>query len=271
MNEVVTGSPLKRYSLSIVFFIIITVAVFSILVKLGLWQLDRAQKKNQWQQTLSERQQRSQLSFAQLQSLITEQSHLNNEFASLTGYQVKLSATPVAQTVILLDNQVYQGQVGYLALQAFSVEVGQPWILVELGFTPASKDRRELPKIQPLSQLPITIEGRIYQKQLNVVSHQLMAELSQPMRIQNLNIGELEHVLKHPILPTVLQPNALPEISLPHPWQPIPLSAQKHQGYALQWFTMAGVFLCLMLWIAAKFTRRQRPIVTQQHAKEERV
>ncbi|WP_366535697.1 hypothetical protein [Streptococcus pneumoniae] len=38
--------------------------------------------------------------------------------------------------------------------------------------------------------------------------------------------------------------------------QPFPLSAQKHWGYALQWFSMAAVFAGLMLWQGIKYVKR---------------
>jgi len=67
----------------------------------------------------------------------------------------------------------------------------------------------------------------------------------------------LGQLLQHDIAAVVLQPDNVPQHSLPQPWVPIPLSAQKHQGYALQWFTMAAVFLGLMGWIALRQFRHQ--------------
>ncbi|MBR9728077.1 SURF1 family protein [Shewanella intestini] len=262
INGVVTGSPLKRYGGSIVIFIILTVAVFSTLVKLGLWQLSRAEQKAQWQQSLNERQKQV-LNFKQLLSLNEQAGTATDDFSGLSGYQLTVIAQPVSEQILLLDNQVYQGTVGYLAYQIMSVSAQQPWILVELGFIAANKDRRILPNITPITTSNISLSGRIYQKQLNPVSDQLLPELGNPLRFQNLNIDSLSQLLGHPILPTVIQPNQLPNVSLPHPWQPIPLPAKKHQGYALQWFSMAAVFIGLMAWIAIRFVRRFK--INKQH------
>nr|WP_210147254.1 SURF1 family protein [Shewanella sp. WXL01] len=264
MNGVVTGSPWKRYGWSIVAFILITVAVFSALVKLGLWQLDRAKQKQTWQQTLSERQQQRQLSYSEILAQLAEQQA--DEFSLLSGYQLALTATPVNEQILLLDNQVYQGQVGYLVFQLLTVSPSQPRLLLELGFVAGSKDRRILPSVQPLPIEQVELTGRVYQKQINPMSQQLQAEMGNPLRFQNLNIAELSELLQTPIANLVLQPNSLANQQLPQPWQPIPLGAQKHQGYALQWFTMAAVFLSLMLWLAVRFIRKQQVSVNKKYS-----
>ncbi|GIU01735.1 SURF1-like protein [Shewanella morhuae] len=224
-------------------------AVFIILVKLGLWQLARGEEKTALLAQMEARQSLPALSFEQLQHKI------NKEL--LTGYRLQIHASPASSQIWLLDNQIYQGQVGYLAFQPLQVEVNQPWLLVELGFITASSHRDELPHIHPLSG-ELNIEGRLYQKHINPLSQSLMAETGASVRFQNLNMPEIAKMLGHPLLPAVLQPDELASIDLPHPWQPFPLSAQKHWGYALQWFSMAAVFAGLMLWQGIKYIKRYR-------------
>ncbi|MCG9731644.1 SURF1 family protein [Shewanella sp. Isolate13] len=229
--------PRVRLNLAWLFIVLSTVMVFSILVKLGFWQLERAQYKANLQQTLNLRQSAATFSFSQIVELSKQEA--------VTGFKLATAVTPVSQDVFLLDNQVYQGRVGYLALQALQVDESKPWLLVELGFVPASLDRRQLPKITPI-QNPSRLAGRVYQKQLNPMSFDLMAEPGWPKRVQNLNIAQLSALLKRPLANFVLQPNSVPNSDYPHPWQPIPLSSQKHQGYAVQWFSMAAVFSLIM-------------------------
>lgn len=248
----VTGNPFAGLGWAAFVFVAITVSVFSILVKLGLWQLDRAEFKQAWEQTLIERQNQPAITFKSLQQIIASQTADASETNILTGYRVAVSASPASDKVLLLDNQVYQGQVGYLAYQVFQAKQTEPRLLVELGFIPANKDRRILPQINPISAGRYKLLGRIYQKQTNPLSDHLMAESGNPMRFQNIAIDELSQTLGYPLLPVVLQPDNVPHMDLPQPWQPIPLSAHKHQGYALQWFTMAAVFLGLMTWLTLK-------------------
>lgn len=230
-----------------VFLLILTVAVFVMLVKLGLWQLARGEEKTRLLAQMEARQSLLPLSFEQLQLKIDKEG--------VTGYRLQVHVIPASSQIWLLDNQIYQGQVGYLAFQPLQVAAGQPWLLVELGFVAASSHRDELPHISPLSG-ELNIEGRLYQKQINPLSQALMAETGTSVRFQNLNIPEMAQLLGHPLLDAVLQPDELPALALPHPWQPFPLSAQKHWGYALQWFSMAAVFAGLMLWQGIKYVKR---------------
>ncbi|MGK0409809.1 MAG: cytochrome oxidase assembly protein ShyY1 [Shewanella psychromarinicola] len=263
MKGVVTGNPFSSVGVSQILLVIITLVVFGLLVKLGLWQLSRAAFKQEWQSTLLQRQQQQALTYEDMLALVESskrQTASQPEAALLTGYRLSIYAKPANNTVLLLDNQVYQGQVGYLAYQVFEITPDQPWILVELGFVPANKDRRILPDLTALKVDYYTLLGRVYQKQTNPLSDQLypekLADIDAPLRFQNINIAALADMLAHPLISVVLQPENVPSYNLPQPWVPIPLSAHKHQGYALQWFTMAGVFLGLMSWIAFRQFRR---------------
>ncbi|TVP13845.1 SURF1 family protein [Shewanella sp. KCT] len=227
-----------------IFLVLVTLLVFTILVKLGLWQLDRAAEKQALQQALTLKQTAAPLDYQSLLVLA--------ERGSLTGYRLEVKATPVDAPIILLDNQVYEGRVGYLAYQVMRVETeieaDAPLLLVELGFIDSGLDRQKLPQLTKLRREE-TLSGRVYQRASNPLSQHLLAEMGSPMRIQNLNLPELSQTLKLPLAPAILQPETIPGSALPHPWQPIPMSAQKHQGYALQWFSMAAVFLMLMTYL----------------------
>lgn len=246
---------------------LLTVSVFSLLVKLGLWQYHKGEEKSLWQASLAQRQAAAPIDLSQLLAL---------EHEALTGYQLQITTSPVPQQpLLLLDNQVYQGAVGYLVFQLFAASTGaeqdsslttQPWLLVELGFVPADKDRRILPVIPALAEAQYRLTGRVYQKQINPMSDELFAEAGEPMRFQNLNLPALAAHLGHSLYPMVLQPQNL--LGLAQPWQPVPMPAQKHFGYAVQWFTMAGVFVLMLLWLLRtriknrKLTKKDNKTIT---------
>ncbi len=233
-----------------------TVSLLLLLVKLGFWQLDRAALKESWQSELILRQSSSPLSFSQLLALPTSEQ--------ITGYRLSINASPALDKVFLLDNQVYQGTVGYLALQPMQVGTNKAWILLELGFIPAGFDRSVLPEVTPISSNQ-HFTGRLYQKQHNPMSSDLMAEPGWPKRIQNLNLSQLSQTLGHPLAPAVLQPEKIFGLVLPHPWKPIPLSAQKHRGYALQWFSMAIALTLLSLFFI--YSRRNKTSIKNNKMK----
>lgn len=202
-----------------------------------MWQLERYQEKVEWQQALTLRQSQAALSYTQLLAMPSHTLY--------TGFRLHADINPKSNNILLLDNQVYQGQVGYLAYQAVEILPNLPWLLVELGFVAANINRQILPSINPIL-VPTRLTGRLYNKQANPMSQELMAEKGWPKRIQNLNLKQLEKELNQTLAPAVLQPDSLDTHTLPHPWKPFPMTADKHKGYALQWFVMAAVFILIM-------------------------
>jgi surfeit locus 1 family protein len=88
------------------------------------------------------------------------------------------------------------------------------------------------------------------------MSDELYAEVGDPLRFQNLNLPALEQLLALKLVPVVLQAKDIS--ALPQPWQPVPMPAKKHFGYALQWFTMASVFALMLLWLGYKRLKKQQ-------------
>ncbi|MCZ4293475.1 SURF1 family protein [Vibrio sinaloensis] len=208
---------------------VLTVVVFSILVNLGFWQLSRAAEKTEIEQQVTQRQHLAAISLDQLSD------EMRNE---PIGLKVHFQAQPMKDKLLLLDNQHHQGKVGYLALQLVE-SAGGKRVIVERGFVPAPRLRDELPEVDWL-ELPLNIEGRLYRKSVNPLSHELLIESGPISRIQNLNFAELETFWKVKIEPYVVQPIS-ESWPYPQPWQPVSMNAQKHWGYAVQWFSMAGV------------------------------
>lgn len=213
------------------------------MVKLGFWQLSRAKEKQSWQQTIENRSEQLPLTVLELENLLL------NKNENLTGYSLKINATSISNKLLFLDNQVYKGSVGYLVFQPLQIQGSEKWLLLELGFIQAGLRRNILPKVKEVTD-SFELVGRIYQKQANPLSYSLNPEEGWPKRIQNLNFSELAKHLNQSFLPVVIQPNfsVSPTLTdLPHPWQPIPMPAKKHQGYALQWFSMSAALLILLL------------------------
>ncbi|WP_341662547.1 SURF1 family protein [Vibrio sp.] len=219
---------------------ILTLVVFSILVNLGLWQFGRYQKKNEIEQKLLAREQSTTVEMDDLHLVGVEY---------LTGIKISAELVPIDGRYLLLDNQVYKGEVGYLAYQLMESETGIA-VLLERGFIPAGKDRSKLPQVSWITT-PISLAARLYQRSVNPLSDRLYMETDRPHRIQNLNIEELGELWGRNIQPYLIQP-VVDDWPYPQPWQPLPLSSSKHLGYAVQWFGMATALLVLTLWIAVR-------------------
>ncbi|MDH5932655.1 SURF1 family protein [Vibrio splendidus] len=245
--------------------VVLTVVSVGILIKLGLWQLERGNEKLRYEQQLSERAQQSPRS---LDSVITEwkdsriQAQGASEQLSLNGLKVDVELETPSGLVVLLDNQVNQGAVGYVIYMLGEVRfkdeneslVAEKQLLIDLGFVAASNDRRELPQLGNIT-LPTNMSGRLYTRSVNPLSHELGLENTTPKRIQNINITALSEYTGQAVLPFIFQPQSLESWPYELLWRPTAMKSEKHFGYSFQWFVMAAVLLFLMLLIGYRYLK----------------
>lgn len=230
----------------------LTVVVFSLLVKLGFWQLERGQEKQTLEQAILAR---ADSAYQALGEVLEENDWREG---SILGKKVEANVVPQAFPVILLDNQTHQGNVGYLAFQIVSMsDESGTYALLELGFVEGIADRSVLPTVTTL-EVSSFITGRLYRKSANPLSSELMPEVGDAIRVQNLNIVQLNQLLNIELMPAVLQPDNLKNWPYDFPWNPLPLNSAKHFGYSIQWFSMAGVFLLLTLIVFVRWQRKLR-------------
>ncbi|MGF1839809.1 SURF1 family protein [Vibrio atlanticus] len=239
--------------------VVLTVVSVGILIKLGLWQFDRGNEKLRYEQQLSER---SQQSSRLLDAVISEwkdsrtQAQGSPELPSLNGLKVDVELEAPSGLVVLLDNQINQGTVGYVIYMLGEVPTqdGRKQLLIDLGFVAASRDRRELPQLGSIT-LPTNMSGRLYTRSLNPLSHELGLENTTPNRIQNLNITALSQYTGQEVLPFVFQPQSLDAWPYEMLWRPTAMKSEKHFGYSFQWFVMAAVLLFLTMLIGYRYLK----------------
>ncbi|WP_102541602.1 SURF1 family protein [Vibrio lentus] len=237
--------------------VVLTVVSVGILIKLGLWQLDRGNEKLSYEQQLLERAQQSP---KDLELVISDWQRGNTQ-VDLTrqiwnGQKVNITLAAQSGLVLLLDNQINQGVVGYVIYMLGNIQSQgvEKRILIDLGFVAASNDRRELPKLGDIV-LPTTMSGRLYTRSINPLSQTLGLEETTPKRIQNLNIEELSQYTKKEVMPFVFQPQNLDSWPYEFLWRPTAMKSEKHFGYSVQWFVMAGVLLFLMVLIGYRYMK----------------
>lgn len=228
--------------------VVVTVFIFSVLVKLGFWQLERGHKKSQLESSLIERAHQPPQSLDQV--LATQNP---------TGLSIIVNGRAIPEGYLLLDNQVHNGRVGYLAYQL--IEADERYWLLERGFVSAPASRSVLPKVNWLFG-DFAYQARVYQRSENPLSNDIDPEFIAPYRIQNLNIEQISQLFGIEIQPVVIQPQTQ-SWPYPQPWVPVPLSSSKHFGYATQWFMMATVFLLLIGWVSVRAYKQRRAVVKE--------
>ncbi|NQY87160.1 MAG: SURF1 family protein [Colwellia sp.] len=222
-------------------WLILTVLVFSALVKLGFWQSSRALEKEQRLSRIEQLKSQAPLSLQQI-NLLAKNENINDMPVAITGIFEQ-------QVVFLLDNQVNKGRLGYRAYQVLIAE--QYAVLVNLGWLQGSINRQELPKIKLLSGKHL-VHGNVRLIEIGMqLQEQVFSDVHWPLRVQQVELDKFSTLINRQLLPFVIYLDKNAEIGFEKNWQPIVMPPEKHRAYAFQWFSLAIAWLMLMVW--AKF------------------
>lgn len=220
--------------------------LLAILINLGGWQLDRAEEKRQLVSSIEQQQSRPAVVLSELSG---------QRFNKILPYrQVILTGKFDADHYWLVDNKIHQGKVGYEVIAPFLSKEGMV-VLVNRGWVQAPLHREVLPEVKfPKSE--IEIQGRFVPATLNRMVRNIESRESEgqwPIRIQQLSVSVAaqklaeEMAIKTPIPEDILQLSPSDSSALVMVWRDINVSADKHFGYAVQWFSMAGVLVIALI------------------------
>lgn len=224
-------------------WLLITLAAFSILIKLSYWQWQRAAEKTLQLRELATQQQKAPLTGMNLIQLTAEDAD---------GMLLQDQASWLAPYIWLLDNQIVEGRVGYDVVIPVQFADTETAALLNLGWIAAPADRRELPAIT----LPpvIDVDGLVRTRLGGILLGQNFERTDYPMRMQKIDLAALQAQLSATLYPAVIYQQQVSAF-IPH-YQPVVLSPEKHQGYAVQWFGLACAVLAVAS--AASLQRRKR-------------
>lgn len=213
-------------------------------VELGFWQLRRADESRAQQATRSER---AQLPSLDLNRMVTQRMD------SLLWRSATVSGGWQAEPLLLLDNQMMAGRVGYLVFGVLRPQGCACALLVNRGWIGAGPDRGTIPE---LGRLPnaATLRGSLAPLPpsgvgvRNDVEH-LPGGL---LRVQRLELATIPLEPGIRLLPLSLRLDPESPDGFVRNWAPPTAhQADRHQAYAWQWFSFAliaaGLFCFLNL------------------------
>ncbi len=223
-----------------------SVLMLPLLISLGLWQLQRAQEKATIQETWRAQQA---LAAVPLQDLV--------DVPELNFRRVSIRGEFDAEHYWLLENRILDGQLGYEVLMPFrldadSAAAGITVVLVNRGWVPAGAYRDQLPEVHTPAG-PLTLSGSLVEPSDNQFITEVATPASHwPRKILEVDLDSLSTSLGEigyasDIYKRVLRIDAENIAALQVHWQPVNMTASKHQGYAVQWFSMAVALLILTL------------------------
>lgn len=225
--------------------VVLTVLGMALFIRLGYWQLDRAEQK----QALLDQYASGQQSQVEITS---------RNARDLPRYQ-RAQATgrydPAHQ--ILLDNMPsHSGQPGYRVLTPLETAAG--WLLVDRGWLPLGATRRELPDIE-VDAAERTVTGTIDvlpRAGLQLDTPPVDPSVPWPRVLNFPTHDALEHQLGRTLLPGLLLLDASHPDGYERIWEAhLGFKPERHVGYAVQWLALAAVALILFLIISFRIKK----------------
>ncbi len=226
--------------------LVLALVLILTMVRLGVWQLDRASQK---QAILDDRIQRSQLTSVDLSSL-----DVNNE--ELRFRLIEESGRFLPNGTVFVDRQVVKGKVGYQVFTPFVTQSEQT-ILVARGWVSVGDSREILPAVETPSEL-VSIRGRLNTPPAQPPLWDERYAISDGAVWQYLPLDEYAAQMQLNLFPLVLElaPDTDAPTALEIDWPTIDDKwVGKHKAYALQWFAMALAMLIISVFMLFKSIR----------------
>lgn len=226
--------------------LLILIAV-PLLMRAGFWQIQRAEEKQSLQAQFD---QQSALPPIALAATVQPAA---NQGLGLGNQRVSFAGRYDNQHMLLLDNRIKNGSVGYEVLAPFTTDQGTK-LLVNRGWIEGFADRRQLPVV-PLVEGHVQLIAKVYVP----LGEPVLLKADQwseqwPIVVQSVDINRLAKRMGISLYPYSLRLEAAEAGALLVDWPAVNTRAEKHWGYAVQWFLMAAALL--VFWLYSSIKRR---------------
>ena len=230
---------------------LLTAASALLFIRLGVWQLHRADFK----EALLRRYAAS--SSAPLQDFAkVAQTPPSDAFPRL-----QVSGHYLVERTYLLDNPKHDERGGVEVFVPFESQGGQPLLLVDLGFLPGN-GTRQAPQLPPLPATELTLHGLYVPPPplgFEMGGDALARQTHWPKSSIFLDPKQISHDLGRPLYPRVLALDADPT-SIYERVHTLDFSAMppaRHRAYAFQWFSFALAVVVILLVLNRKRAPRK--------------
>jgi surfeit locus 1 family protein len=150
---------------------------------------------------------------------------------------------------IYLDNKTRRGRPGYEIVTPLKLRGSPSYVLVNRGWVAAGATREALPEV-PTPAGDIRIEGLALERLPRVLS---LEKASAKVR-QSLDVEAYATETGLKLEPRVIeQHSSLPD-GLARDWPPHEAGIEKHEAYALQWYSLAALTVVLVIVLSFRKT-----------------
>lgn len=212
----------------------IALLVFLFLLRLGFWQLTRAEEKN----TML----KAQAALA-LQAPVDWRPGMN---LPVQYQRLKVKGSYLA-AAFLLDNQHYKHQFGYHLLSPFLLSTGEV-ILIDRGWLAGDQSRQRLPEFSiPSGSLQLTGDA-YYPSAKSWVLGQVLEKRNENLAlVERIDTKIISQFLHKSVYPFIIRLDKDDTQGYVREWAVVAMPPERHYAYALQWFAMALVVLILFI------------------------
>lgn len=181
--------------------------------------------------------------------------------AGLVDRRVRARGTFDAGKTVLLDNRPHgngtDSRAGFLVLTPLRMADGGS-VLVLRGWLPRDAQDRTRVAPFPTPAGEVTVEGSALSTVPRVYSlgQDAAAEAGRKIR-QNIDLAAFAREIDAPLLPVVLEQSTDTGDGLARDWAPADFGADRHYGYAAQWFGLAALTVVLVAVLGWRRARRE--------------
>ena len=223
---------------------VVVLCVLAILLFLGTWQLNRATEKQQLMDSYQVAPRKPVVTIHQVKRWETH----DKAWQTYRYRRIQLSGRYDSAHQILLENQIANKQLGYKVLTPFRIANSQDIVLVNRGWLAKQENEN-------FAELAVTDKRQRIQGLLAPLPEvgMRMGSLDQspkawPKRIPYLDKDWLSLQLNGVVMPWIILLDGHHNGGLIRQWRPVMrLGPNQHRGYAVQWYLLATVLLCLFV------------------------
>ena len=208
-----------------------TLLLLPLLINLGMWQANKADKKQAMQDIYEQR------GKSALVQIGTEPLNLENiRFSKVVA---RGRYEPSHQ--ILLDNQISNGQAGYHVITPLHISGSTMRILVNRGWVPMGADRRQFPVIDT-PQAEVEVTGNAHDPSGKYLELASPDDTQKNWQIvwQNLDLKRYKNAVPFSIHPVIILLDSTSTAGgYVRDWPKPDYRIDVNRGYAIQWYLMS--------------------------------
>lgn len=223
---------------------IVVVAMSAVLLSLGTWQLNRAEEKRALINSYTQVPDKPPVSFADVMVVGKQESGISR----VRYRRIQVQGRFDSGRHILLDNQLRNREPGYMVFTPFYVLNSDVVLLVNRGWLAKPVEDAQLLRID--DEQPTVVTG--------LINHApgvgfKMGSLDDsgdgwPRILPYIDMDWLAHQFDGQLMSWIILLDPEAEYGFERMWEPvIRMTPEKHQGYALQWYSLAIVLIFLFV------------------------